>query len=69
MDSFDQSGLMPGSAPWDLPPDQGMEADNCTPRYGADIRCTFAYPSQEPQQTVPWPRDGNFTMTTDTGQG
>lgn len=56
-DNLDASGLMPGSAPWDLTPDQGVRADNCTPRYGADIRCTTAYPSQEPQSAAPYDPD------------
>ena len=68
-DRADVSGLMPGAAPWPFTPDAGSSVDTCTPLYGGDIRCTTAYPSPEPQKTVPWPRDGNFTMTTDTGQG
>ena len=72
-DQFDASGLMPGSAPWDLTPDQGMEAPGFVPPlHGGDVRddASSFYPSQEPRQVIPWPRDGAFTgPITDTGQG
>lgn len=72
-DSFDQSGLMPGSAPWDLTPDAGIEAlgwPQVAPTFGGDVRSTQQRPSQEPQHNE-WPRDDGFSMTpiTDTGQG
>ena len=70
-DTFDDSGLMPGSAEWTLTPDQGMEAPGIViPTFGGDVGYTTAYPSQEPRQAIPWPRDGVFTgPITDTGQG
>lgn len=72
-DTFDSSGLQPGSAEWTLTPDMGCEAPGwpqVAPTFGGDVRSTQQRPSQEPRQHVEWPRDGIFTgPITDTGQG
>lgn len=69
-DQFDDSGLVPGSAPWQLPPDAGMEAPGWIPPvHGGDVKSTAQRPSQEPRQAVAWPRIPPMSMTTDTGQG
>ena len=77
MDDFDDSGLMPGSAPWMLPPDAGIESPQAFATgpeqvtHGGDVHKTILYPSQESRQAVDWPRDGGFSMTpiTDTQKG
>ena len=53
-DTIDNVGLAPGSAPWQLPGNQGITLNGVyrSPNFGGDITKTTAYPSQEPTQ---WP--------------